>query len=127
MGVMHVMGPEGDIVVEWDADDQASVDKAKAEWARLKKDGFEFFQPVEAKGKLLTRFDKKLGRVIAAPGVKKPVERVTGKRSRAMAGGPVERVEGDHPGRYTRELDEALRLYGHTRGPVRSALTGLLP
>lgn len=126
MGRMHVLGPEGDIVVEWDPDDQASIDKAKNEWARLKADGYEFFEPVAGKGKLLTRFNRKLGKVIAAPGVKKPIDRMSKSRPRAMAGGPVERVEGDQPDRYARELDALEALMPKHEVPV-TLLTRLTP
>lgn len=88
MGKMNVMGPEGDIIVEWDAADPDSVAKAKAEWDRLKKDGYEFFEPVESKGKRVKRFSKHLGRVIAAPGTKKAADKKAGTRRKAMAGGP---------------------------------------
>jgi hypothetical protein len=88
MGTMHVMGPEGDVEVTWDPDDRESTDKAKAEYDRLKKEGYEFFEPVETKGKRITRWDKKLGKVIASPGVKKAADKATGKRAGAMSGGP---------------------------------------
>lgn len=97
MGTMSVMGKEGDIIVEWDPDDKESVDRAKAEWARLKKDGYEFFKPVESRGVRLKRFDKKLGRVIAGPGVQHKSDKAvapgrrTQTRGKAMAGGPVSR------------------------------------
>lgn len=94
MGEMRVLTSAGDIVVEWDADDPASVAKAKAEWDRLKEDGYEFFKPVEAKGKRLTRWDAKAGRLIAAPGVQRKQDKPIAPRARtetrkgAMAGGP---------------------------------------
>lgn len=88
MGMMNVLTPAGDIVVEWDADDPESVKKAKDEWDRLKADGYEFFESAEAKGKRIKRFSKKLGRVIAAPGVKSAEDKKAGTRTKAMAGGP---------------------------------------
>jgi len=91
MGQMNILTQKGDIVIEWDADNAESVKKAKAEWKKLKADGYEFFEPVEAKGKRVKRFDKGLGRVIAAPGVKKPADKKKGTRPRAMGGGPNDR------------------------------------
>jgi hypothetical protein len=88
MGVMNIICAAGDEIVEWDPNDDASVLKAKEEWDRLKAEGFEFFEPVEGKGKRVTRFSKNLGRVIAAPGVKKPTDKTQGTRPKAMAGGP---------------------------------------
>lgn len=88
MGVMNVICASGDEVVEWDPDDSESVQKAKRKWDRLKAEGHEFFEPVQNKGKRVTRFSKNLGRVIAAPGVMKPSDKQTGKRPKAMAGGP---------------------------------------
>lgn len=88
MGEMHVLCSTGDIVVEWDAGNPEAVAKAQEEWARLKADGYEFFESVESKGKRITRFSKSLGRVIAAPGIKKSEDKKTGKREKSMAGGP---------------------------------------
>lgn len=92
MGKLVVLNEKGDITVEWDADDAESVKKAKDEFARLKKDGYEFFEAVETKGKRVTRFSKNLGKVIASPGVKKPEDKKTGKRGKAMGGGPNARL-----------------------------------
>lgn len=91
MGQLNVMTNEGDIVIEWDADNPDSVKKAQAEWKKLKADGYEFFEPVESKGKRVTRFKKDLGRVIASPGVKKPADKKKGTRAKAMGGGPLMR------------------------------------
>lgn len=88
MGVMNVISSAGDTIIEWDPNDDESVVRAKDEWDRLKKEGYEFFQPVESKGKRLTRFSKDLTRVIAAPGIKKPSDTKAGKRPKAMSGGP---------------------------------------
>lgn len=92
MNQMNVLTKAGDVVVEWQPDDEASVAKAKAEWDRLKKDGYEFFEPVESKGKRLSKFDAKRGRVIAAPGVQTAADKKAGKRGKAMAGGPNDRL-----------------------------------
>ena len=93
MGELIVLDQSGDIRVEWDPADPASVERARGEWASLKEAGMEFYAVQETKGKRVDRFSAKLGRVIAAPGVKKPVERASGKRPRAMAGGPNARAE----------------------------------
>lgn len=89
MGEMTVLDQSGDITIEWDPDNSESVEKAKAEWDRLKADGYEFFEPVESKGKRLTRFDKKKAKVIAAPGVQTAQDKAKGTRGKAMAGGPL--------------------------------------
>lgn len=94
MGELRVLNKSGDIKVEWDPKDAASVANAKVEWDRLKADGYEFFEVTEAKGKKIDRFKKSAGRVIAAPGIKKPAERTSGVRQRAMAGGPNSRLVG---------------------------------
>lgn len=91
IGRMQVMGVEGDITVEWDSSNEESVKKAKAEFKSLKEAGYDFFE--SPGGKQIKRFSKKLSKVIAAPGVKKPADKKSGKRPKAMAGGPVaERV-----------------------------------
>lgn len=88
MGEMKVMTQAGDITVSWDPDDADSVEKAKAEWDRLKKDGYEFYEVTESKGKRLKSFSKNKGKVIAAPGVKKAADKKAGTRRKANAGGP---------------------------------------
>lgn len=93
MGQLVVLNASGDETLEWDPADKDSVKKAKAEYDRLKKDGFEFFTVEQTKGKKITRFDKKLGRVIAAPGGRTESNKRTGARPRAMSGGPTLRAE----------------------------------
>lgn len=89
MGRIAVMGPQGDIAIEWDPSDGESVKKAKEEWKTLKDQGFDFF----VDGKQVKRFSKKLSKVVAAPGVRKKQDKKTGKRPKAMAGGPrAERI-----------------------------------
>lgn len=88
MGVMNVLTQAGDIVVEWNPEDKESVKKAKAEWDRLKGDGYEFYEPAETKGKRVKTFSAKRGRVIAAPGVRKPADKKASTRPKAMGGGP---------------------------------------
>lgn len=88
MGVMNVICAAGDEVIEWDPNDNESVLKAKAEWDRLKDEGYEFYESVTSRGKRVTRFSKGLGRVVAAPGIQKPSDKQKGTRQKAMAGGP---------------------------------------
>jgi len=92
VGEIIVLNEFGDVRVEWDPADSASVERAKAEWKDLKKQGYEFYAVEETKGKRVQRFDRKLGRVIAAPGAKTKADREKGTRPRAMAGGPNDRV-----------------------------------
>lgn len=91
MGEMRVLTERGDERVEWDPADAASVKKAKAEFARLKKDGYLFYEVKETPGKQIERFDKKLGRLIAAPGARSAADKKADARPRAMAGGPNNR------------------------------------
>lgn len=93
MGELRVLNRSGDVTIEWRPDDKESVEQAKEEWKGLKEAGYEFFEMAEGgKGKRLTRFSKKHGKVLAAPGVRKPEERKTGKRPKANAGGPNDRM-----------------------------------
>lgn len=92
MGEMRVLNQKGDVKVEWDADDAESVKKAKAEFTQLKKDGYRFYEVAETRGKQVDRFDKKLGKLIAAPGARSEADKRTGARPRAMAGGPNART-----------------------------------
>lgn len=89
MGEIAVLNQRGDTPIQWDPESPTQVASAKQEFARLKKEGYEFFEVVpESKGKRVTRFDKKLGKVIASPGVQSKADKATGDRPRAMAGGP---------------------------------------
>lgn len=88
MGTMRVLTQAGDVGVEWDPADKESVKQAKDEFARLKKEGYEFFEVAETKGKRVTRFNKNLGKVIASPGVQSAQDKTTGARPAAMGGGP---------------------------------------
>lgn len=88
MGVMKVMGTAGDTEIAWDPEDKASVEKAKEEFDRLKKEGYEFFEVAQTKGKQVKRFSKKAGKLIAAPrAAKSQAEKQGGK---ALAGGPLD-------------------------------------
>lgn len=89
MGELRIMTAQGDETLRWDPDDSEQVKEAKKRFAELKKDGFEAYEVSETKGRKIARFDKKLGRVIMAPGARKPAERKTGRRTRAMGGGPT--------------------------------------
>jgi hypothetical protein len=97
MGRMHVLCPAGDIVVEWDPDDSESVEQAKSEWKRLKRDGYEFYEVAQAKGKRVKQFSKKRGKVIAAPGVKTESDKKAGTRRKAFGGGPNARLIRPRP------------------------------
>jgi len=92
MGEMRILGREGDVTLTWDPKDDDSVAKAKAEFKRLKEDGYDFLQVEETKGKRVDRFSKNAGQLIAAPGSKSKADKVTGKRPKAMAGGPNAQV-----------------------------------
>lgn len=93
MGIIRVLNSHGDETIEWDPDDKDSVKAAYKSYEKLKKDGFEFFTVEETKGRKISRFDKKLGKVIAAPGGRTKTDREKGTRQRAMAGGPTLRSE----------------------------------
>lgn len=86
MGEMRVMDQSGDEKIEWDPADKESTDKAKSKFDDLKKKGYDFYEVADAKGKAVKKFSKKLGKLIAAPGVAKTASQKTG--GRAMAGGP---------------------------------------
>lgn len=92
MGEMRVLTEKGDERIEWDPADAAQVEKARAEFARLKKDGYRFYEVAETPGKPVERFSKGLGRLIAAPGARSAADKAAGARPRAMAGGPVSRT-----------------------------------
>lgn len=89
MGEIVILNQHGDIKVEWDPADADSVANAKKEFARLKADGYNFYEVAEARGKPVTRFDKTLGKVLAAPGAARTRDKEKGTRPRAMRGGPV--------------------------------------
>jgi hypothetical protein len=119
MGTMHVLCAAGDILVQWDPGDERSAEQARAEYDRLRDDGYEFYEVERARGKRLKRWRKGLGVVIAAPGVRREADRppavekptparaparsrggtTGGGRRRAMAGGPSARRIVDQRGR----------------------------
>lgn len=92
MGTISVLTNKGDETIEWDPAKPKSVEKAKKEYDKLKKDGYEFYEVAESKGKRVTRFNKKLGKVIAAPGIKSAADKKAGTRPKAQAGGPKTRI-----------------------------------
>lgn len=92
MGEMTVLNQKGDIKVEWDPADADSVKRAKDEFARLKKDGYLFYEVADTRGKPIDRFSKGLGKILAAPGARSAADKRTGARPRAMAGGPLART-----------------------------------
>lgn len=91
MGTIQVLCDEGDISIVWNQDDETSTKNAAEEFKRLKADGYELYAPGEGgqRGKRLQRFSKKLGAIIAAPGVKTEEDKTQGTRRKAMGGGPV--------------------------------------
>lgn len=92
MGRVMILNHTGDeVAIEWDPADEESVTEAKAEWARLKEAGYEFFEPAETKGKRITRFNRRLERVLAAPGAQTKADQAKGSSHRGMSGGPNNR------------------------------------
>lgn len=91
MGEIRVLNQQGDETLTWDPDNAESVDRAKAEFDRLKGEGYEFFDVVQTKGRKVTKFNKKAGQLIAAPGGRKEADKRSGARPRAMSGGPTAR------------------------------------
>lgn len=91
MGEIRVLNQHGDEKITWNPDDAEDVARAKAEFDRLKGDGYEFYEVVQTKGRKVTRFSKKAGTLIAAPGGRKEADKRSGARPRAMAGGPTAR------------------------------------
>lgn len=91
MGEIRVLNERGDESIAWDPADKEQVASAKKDFARLKKEGYRFYRVEETKGKEVARFDKKLGRLIAAPGAQTEKDKAAGTRGRAMAGGPTAR------------------------------------
>jgi hypothetical protein len=88
MGEMTVVCADGDIVVSWNPKDEASTAKARDEFERLVKDGYEMLKPGMKRKTRIKNFDEKLGEIIAVPGVKTKADKRTGARPRAMAGQP---------------------------------------
>lgn len=91
MGTLYTLNDQGDIAINWTPDDEESTKRAHDEFTRLKADGYELYAPGEEgqRGKRLQRFSKKLGVIIAAPGVKTEADKTQGTRRKAMGGGPV--------------------------------------
>lgn len=91
MGIIRVLTSKGDEKIEWDPADKKATDAARAEFKRLKGEGYNFYEVSEARGKPVTRFDAKAGKLLAAPGAKSTRDRETRSRPAAMAGGPLEK------------------------------------
>lgn len=83
MGSIAILNQRGDEKIEWNPANEAETAVAKEKFDKLKKDGYEFFETVDAKGKQVKRFKKGLGKLIAAPAAKQKA-----KGNRGMAGGP---------------------------------------
>lgn len=73
MGKIRVMTPvSGDKSVEWDPEDQSSVEKAKDEFKKLIDKGYKLYEVAkrtvtERKGEPVTEFDASAGEYIAVP------------------------------------------------------------
>lgn len=93
MGVIRILNEHGDETLEWDPADDSAVKEAHKKFKALKKDGYEFYEVKHAKGKRIDKFNKKLGKVIAAPGARSTADKATGARPRASSGGPNSSVE----------------------------------
>lgn len=89
MGKMRILNQSGDETLTWNPEDATEVEKARAEFERLKGEGYEFYSSVQTKGRKVARFSADLGSLIAAPGGRSARDKETGKRSGAMAGGPL--------------------------------------
>lgn len=89
MGEMRWLSQEGDERLEWDPADKAAVKVAKERFASLQEEGYLFYEVAETRGKPISKFDAKAGRIIAAPGARSASDKASGARPRAMAGGPV--------------------------------------
>lgn len=63
MGQMRIGTGPGESV-EWDPRDKDSVAAAYRVWARLRREGYEFFSST---GRKLTRFNKRHGLILAVP------------------------------------------------------------
>ena len=88
MGEFRILTPNGDERLEWDPADTKSVKAAKDRFDALKKDGYEFYEVTETKGKRVERFSKGLGKLIAAPAGRTEADKARGTRQRGMGGGP---------------------------------------
>lgn len=91
MGEMRILNQHGDERLDWNPDDAKDVARAKGEFERLKGEGYHFYEVVDTKGRKVTKFSAKAGKLIAAPGGRKEADKSSGERSRAMAGGPTAR------------------------------------
>lgn len=92
MGRMRVLCEKGDVVIEWDAADAASIKAAKEEFAALKKAGYNFFltdkRGTDEKPKQVKRFDPSHGQLLVAPGAASTADKKAGRRKKAQRGGP---------------------------------------
>lgn len=65
MGRLAVLGPEGDVSVEWDAANEEEVRVARSTFARLREKGYSAFD--EEGGGRVDAFDAGAGRVFMVP------------------------------------------------------------
>lgn len=89
MGELRILNASGDEQLEWDPSDDKATKEAHERFKALRKEGYDAYEVVDAKSKKIERWDKKLGKVIMAPGARTSAQRKTGERPKAMAGGPV--------------------------------------
>lgn len=89
MGEITVLNARGDERIEWDPNDKEQVATAKKKFKELKDEGYNFYEVAESRGKQITRFSAKAGKLLAAPGARSAADKQTGRRQAAMAGGPV--------------------------------------
>lgn len=73
MGQIRVMTPlDGDKSIEWNPEDESSVEKAKTEFKKLIDKGYKLYEVAkktvtERKGEPITEFDPSAGEYIAVP------------------------------------------------------------
>jgi len=69
MGVLRVMGPEGDLKTIWDADNAEEVRIAEENYDRLIKKGYKAFFVKKGgdKGEPMTKFDRAAEKIIMVP------------------------------------------------------------
>lgn len=111
MNRMQVLGPQGDVTITWETEDEESITKARQEFEKLQESGFEFFAIKQDGSKMRNRLktfpnEKKRGEVmhiVAVAGAQRKRDNkeadAAGKarpRQRAMAGGPNNKATSLH-------------------------------
>lgn len=68
MGVLEVLGNGGDIKIEWDADDEQSIEQARAEFDVIKGKGLRIMRiQDDGSTEAVDTFDPTEGRYVAIP------------------------------------------------------------